>query len=120
MKIQKSQIEFNQSMLKRLIDLSLSLSTNGLSFRGHREDINQETSNKDLFIEKVKLVSKYDAVLAKHLAESNRNETYLNSTIPKYIPKCMADETLHKILNEVKPAKYFTTIVDSTIDIRIE
>ncbi|VVC37607.1 Domain of unknown function DUF4371 [Cinara cedri] len=29
----------------------------------------------------------------------------------------MADETLHTILNEVKQAKYFTIIVDSTVDI---
>ncbi|XP_060843751.1 uncharacterized protein LOC132923796 [Rhopalosiphum padi] len=81
MKVQKSQIEFNRSVLKRLIDLSLFLSTNGLPFRGHREDINQDTQSKGLFIEIVKLVSKYDAVLAKHLAESNRNETYLSPKI---------------------------------------
>lgn len=116
-KVQKSQIEFNRSVLKRLIDLSLFLSTNGLPFRGHREDINQETQNKGLFIEIVKLVSKYDAVLAKHLAESNRNETYLSPKIQNDILKCMADETLHTILNEVKQAKYFTIIVDSTVDI---
>lgn len=117
MKVQKSQIEFNRSVLKRLIDLSLFLSTNGLPFRGHREDINQDTQSKGLFIEIVKLVSKYDAVLAKHLAESNRNETYLSPKIQNDILKCMADETLHTILNEVKQAKYFTIIVDSTIDI---
>ncbi|XP_029348089.1 zinc finger MYM-type protein 5-like, partial [Acyrthosiphon pisum] len=81
MKVQKSQIEFNRSVLKRLIDLSLFLSTNGLPFRGHREDINQDTQSIGLFIEIVKLVSKYDAVLAKHLAESNRNETYLSPKI---------------------------------------
>ncbi|KAL4112674.1 hypothetical protein QTP88_016421 [Uroleucon formosanum] len=117
MKVQKSQIEFNRSVLKRLIDLSLFLSTNGLPFRGHREDINQDTQSKGLFIKIVKLVSKYNAVLAKHLAESNRNETYLSPKIQNDILKCMADETLHKILNEVKQAKYFTIIVDSTIDI---
>jgi len=116
-KVQKSQIEFNRSVLKRLIDLSLFLSTNGLPFRGHREDINQDTQNKGLFIEIVKLVSKYDAVLAKHLAESNQNETYLSPKIQNDILKCMADETLHTILIEVKQAKYFTIIVDSTIDI---
>jgi hypothetical protein len=114
-RVQKSQIEFNRSVLKRLIYLSLFLSTNGLPFRGHREDINQDTQNKGLFIEIVKLVSKYDAVLAKHLAKSNQNETYLSPKIQNDILKCMADETLHTILNEVKQAKYFKIIVDSTI-----
>ncbi|KAL4132669.1 hypothetical protein QTP88_009787 [Uroleucon formosanum] len=111
--------EFQKTLhvLKRLIDLSLFLSTNGLPFRGHREDINQDTQSKGRFIKIVKLVSKYDAVLAKHLAESNRNETYLSPKIQNDILKCMADETLHTILNEVKQAKYFTIIVDSTIDI---
>lgn len=58
---------------------------NGLPFQGHRENINQETPNKGLFIEIVELVSKYDAVLAKHLAESNRYETYLSPIkVPKF------------------------------------
>jgi hypothetical protein len=46
-------------VLKRLIDLFLFLSTNGLPFREHREDINQEKPNKGVFIEIVKLVPKY-------------------------------------------------------------
>lgn len=117
MKVLKSQIEFNRSVLKRLIDLSLFLLTNGFPFREHREDINQDTQSKGLFIEIVKLVSKYDAVLAKHLAESNRNETYLSPKIQNDILKCMADKTLHTILNEIIQAKYFTIIVDSTIGI---
>lgn len=56
-------------------------------------------------------------VLAKHFAESNRNETYSSPKIQNDILKCMADETFHTILNEVKQAKYFTIIVDLTIDI---
>lgn len=66
----------------------------------------------------VKLVSKYDAVLAKHLAESNRNETYLSHImIQNDIITSMAHETSQLLLNEIKLAKYFTVIVDSTIDI---
>lgn len=116
-KIQKSQIEHNRNVLKRLINLSLFLSTNGLPFRGHRENINDETPNKGLFLELVNLVSKYDAVLAKHLADSNRNETYLSHSIQNDILSSMAHETSQIILNEVKLAKYFTIIVDSTIDV---
>ncbi|VVC44090.1 Domain of unknown function DUF4371 [Cinara cedri] len=53
----------------------------------------------------------------KHLTDPNRNETYLSPKIQTDILKCMADKTLHTILNEVKQVKYFTIIVDSTIDI---
>ncbi|VVC33994.1 Domain of unknown function DUF4371 [Cinara cedri] len=120
-KVKKSQIEFNRSVLKRLIDISLFLSTNFLPFQGHREVINQDTQNKGLFIEIVKLVSKYDAFLAKHLAESNRNETYLSPKIQNDTLKCMADETLHTTLNGVKQAKYlqlFLRFVDQQGDIK--
>lgn len=54
-------------MLKWLFDLPLFLSMNGLPFWGDKEDINQETPNKGFFIGIVKLVSKYYAVLTKHL-----------------------------------------------------
>lgn len=57
------------------------LAKNGLPFRGYREKFSHETPNQGLFIELVKLVSKYDAVLAKHLAESNRNKMYLSHMI---------------------------------------
>lgn len=62
-------------------------------------------------------MSKYDAVLAKHLAESNRNEIYLCHMIQADIITSMAHETVQLILNEIKLAKYFSIIVDSTIDI---
>ncbi|XP_022166089.1 zinc finger MYM-type protein 1-like, partial [Myzus persicae] len=90
---------------------------NGLPFRGHREKFDYETPNQGLFIELVKLVSKYDAVLAKHLAVSNKNETYLSHMIQNDIIKSMAHETVQLILYEIKLAKYFTIIIDSTIDI---
>ncbi|KAL4112477.1 hypothetical protein QTP88_016257 [Uroleucon formosanum] len=102
-------------ILKSRISKDITIQQNLMKVQ--KEDINQDTQSKGLFIEIVKLVSKDDAVLAKHLAESNRNETYLSLKIQNDILKCMADETLHKILNEVKQAKYFTIIVDSTIDI---
>lgn len=114
---EKNEKKHNRNVLKRLIDLSLFLTKNGLPFRGHREKFINETPNQGLFIELVKLVSKYDAVLAKHLAESNRNETYLSHMIQDDIIKSMAHETVQLILYEIKLAKYFTIIVDSTIDI---
>ncbi|KAL4141516.1 hypothetical protein QTP88_004145 [Uroleucon formosanum] len=113
----KKEKEHNRNVLKRLIDLSLFLAKNGLPFRGHRENFSYKTPNQGLFIELVKLVSKYDAVLAKHLAESNKNETYLSHMIQNDIIKSMAHETVQLILNEIKLAKYFTIIIDSTIDI---
>lgn len=114
---ERNKKEHNRNVLKRLIDLSLFLAKNGLPFRGHREKFSHETPNQGLFVELVKLISKYDAVLAKHLAESNRNETYLSCMIQNDIIKSMAHETVQLILYEIKLAKYFTIIVDSTIDI---
>jgi len=90
--IQQNLIKISNRIYSKCVKtVNRLLSTNGLPFRGHREDINQETQNKRHFIEIVQLVSKYDAVLAKHLAESNRNETYLSTKIRNDILKWMAD-----------------------------
>ncbi|XP_025202803.1 zinc finger MYM-type protein 1-like [Melanaphis sacchari] len=113
----KSEKEHNRNVLKRLIDVSLFLAKNGLPFRGHKEKLNDGKSNNGLFLELVKLIAKYDAVLCKHLLESKRNQTYLSNLIQNDIIEAMAQETLQLILKEVKIAKYFSIIIDSTIDI---
>lgn len=104
--------------MERLIDTSLFLEKNCVSFRGRREkssDENTETLNQGLFLELIKFLSKYDAVLGKHLSNSNKNETYLSRVIQNDIIKAMTNETLYIILNKIKFAKYFSIIIDSTI-----
>ncbi|KAL4121241.1 hypothetical protein QTP88_013793 [Uroleucon formosanum] len=117
MRAEKSEKEHNRNVLKRLIDVSLFLAKNGLPFRGHKEKLNDGKSNNGLFLELVKLIAKYDAVLCKHLLESKRSQTYLSNLIQNDIIEAMAQETLQLILKEVKIAKYFSIIIDSTIDI---
>jgi hypothetical protein len=116
--LERRQIEENRRLVKRLIDVALFLAKQGLPFRGHREYSCMGTSvNEGNFLETCKLLSKYDAVLAKHISESKRNETYFSHTIQNEIIHAMAQETLKCIVNEVKESKYYSIIVDSTIDI---
>ena len=103
----------------RIIDTVLFLSQQGLPFRGHREQQGRGSSdlNEGNFLELLKLLSKYDSILADHLAFSKRNETYLSHQIQDELIRALADQLLSKIKDQLVVAKYFAVIVDSTIDI---
>ena len=64
----------NRDVLRRLPDITLFLSKQNLAFRGHREYSGKGSigSNEGNFLEIVKLLSKYDAVLANHLQHSKK------------------------------------------------
>lgn len=56
-----NETEKNRDILKRLIDATCFLAMQELPFRGHRE--NEESVNKDNYIELLNLLSTYDITL---------------------------------------------------------
>lgn len=63
------------------------------------------------------LFKKYDVVLAEHFINAKRNAKYSSHIIQNEILNLMAEEASLKIINDIKFAKYFTLILDSTQDI---
>ena len=55
--LHNEEVRRNRNMLQHHIDMVVYLSTQGISFRGHREDAT--SSNKGNFVEGVKLLAKY-------------------------------------------------------------
>uniref|UniRef100_H3AQA2 DUF4371 domain-containing protein n=1 Tax=Latimeria chalumnae TaxID=7897 RepID=H3AQA2_LATCH len=92
------------------------LAQQGLAFRGHRE-YSCGSQNEGNYLELLKLLAKYDALLAQHIKTSKRNETYLSHHIQNDVIHALATEVLSAINHEVQEAKFFSVIVDSTIDI---
>uniref|UniRef100_H2ZXC9 DUF4371 domain-containing protein n=1 Tax=Latimeria chalumnae TaxID=7897 RepID=H2ZXC9_LATCH len=111
----------NRQILKKLIDSALFLAKQGLAFRGHREyscDCTGETSqNEGNYLELLKLLAKYDALLAQHIETSKRNEIYSSHHIQNDFIHALATEVLSAIKHKVQEAKFFSVIVDSTIGI---
>lgn len=102
-----------------------------MAFRGHRggsisklsepeETIHENPGN---FMATIRLLAKYDVVLAQHLLKGKdhpRSVTYLSNTIQNEIINILGESVRRKILSEIKEAKYFSIMLDSTPDITHE
>ena len=106
-------------ILGSIIDAVLYLGKQGLAFRGHREHsgLGESMTNEGNFLELIKLLGKKDDLLKQHLFLSDRNATYLSPDIQNDLIQSISAQILSKIVGEIKQAKYFAVIVDSTIDI---
>lgn len=120
-----------RNILHRLLDVTLFLAQQNLAFRGHREDISSE--NRGNFLELVQLLAKYDPVLKEHclkLEESAGGSKRVSLThqrtkrVPSYLSKgiqnefilCLGEHVRQKIIEDIKKAKYYGIIFDSTPD----
>lgn len=119
MKAETERIQRNRRILHRLIDTTLFLARQGLAFRGHREyaGLGSSSSNEGNFLELLKLLAQYDSLLQEHMRNPTGRVTYMSHQSQNEIISALASETLSCITAEVKAAKFYSAIVDSTIDI---
>jgi hypothetical protein len=117
-----SQIEAEKdrwrAVLKRLLEVIKLLSTQNLALRGHVETL--DVANPGNFIAVLKLLSKYDPVMANHFAYIRQNPrcvSYLSHDIQNEFIALLATAVRGKILDEIREAKYFGILFDSTPDI---
>lgn len=113
-KMEKSEIMKNREALKRLIDIILYLAKQCLPLRGHDES--ETSKNKGNFLELVDLLRKYDGILAGHLANASKVSKYTSGLIQNELLDHLSRRVLDSIINNIKQAKYFSIIVDSTLD----
>lgn len=108
-----------KNLLYRLLDISLFLAKQNIAFRGHDEG--PDSLNKGNFLELVKLLSKYDVVLKEHmlyLEQQNSSQvTYLSPDIQNEFISVLANHVKYQLISEIKSAKYFGIMFDSTPDI---
>ena len=108
-----------REILQSVIDVIKFLSKQNLPFRGHREDSN--STNQGNFLETLKLIAKYNPVINEHLSATRLSKkvmtTYLSPTIQNELIELLGKKVKHLILEEVKDAKYFSILLDSTPDV---
>lgn len=105
--------------MKRVVVVICFLAKRGLAFRGTNELVGSPHNGNYLGI--LELVAKFDDFLATHLAkyanQGRGRASYLSSTICDELISKIALDVRSQIIGEIKEAKYFSIIVDSTPDV---
>nr|XP_012563280.1 unnamed protein product [Hydra vulgaris] len=95
-------------------------SLQNLAFRGQRE--NESSLNKGNFLQMLEMLPKYDPVLKEHLMRlkqttSTTSVSYLSPQTQNKLIKVLANHVKEILINDIKAARYFETMFDSTPDI---
>lgn len=106
-------------VLCRVVAVTKFLSIRGLAFFGQDETIGSLSNGN--FLGCLELLSEFDPFLAKHLElygnPGSGRTSYLSSTTVNEFIHLMAKNVFNIIISEIKPAKFFSIILDSTPDI---
>lgn len=115
----KNEVSYWREVLKRVIETVKFLSSRGKPFFGDDETIGSVHNGN--FLGCLELIAKFDPLLSAHLAKYGNpgrgNTNYMSSTSIDEFVHLMAKKVLDNIVEEVKRAKYFSIIVDSTPDV---
>ena len=108
-----------REILHSVVEVIKFVRKQNFSLRGHRE--NSNSRNQENFLETLKLVAKYNAVIEKHFSviqlSSNCMTKYFSPTIQKELIELPGKKVKYLILEEIKAAKYFSILLDSTPDV---
>lgn len=98
-----------------IINVTITLATCNLSFRGHREIIGQ--SNSWNFLSIIQLLARFDPVLKELLERPQGSFKYLSPSNQNEIIYIIAKRVQCDIQEEINSAPFFSVIMDTTQDI---
>lgn len=115
----KKEKSFWRQVLTRLLDVTLTLSTCNLAFRGHRENISDiaVSSSKGNFLSIVELLAKYDPILHELLSKPKGQIKYLSPKIQNELIAVLVQKVEKALINEIVTAPFYSIIFDTTQDI---
>ncbi|XP_065673891.1 zinc finger MYM-type protein 1-like [Hydra vulgaris] len=113
------EMNYWKAVLHRIVEVIKFLGAKVLSFSGDNEQFNK--INHGNFLGTLELLAKFYPFIAQHIEKyGNRGKgtpSYLSSTIYEELLLLMKNDIIKIILKELKAAKYYSLIVDSTPDI---
>lgn len=122
------EISYWKNILKRVVAVIKGLASRGLAFRGSNEKFgDQHSGNYFSFLDinsrsimLLELIAEFDPLLTKYIEryanQGSGTTSYLSKTVCDEFIYLMAEKVLIYISDEIKKAKYFSLIVDSTPD----
>jgi len=98
----QNQVKIKKSLdiIKRLIDIVICLAKGGRPFRGHDES--KISIARELFLDFVDLMSKYDSTLKDYLTNGPQNAVYTGRKIQNDIIISISNIILRKISHSVQ------------------
>lgn len=115
----EQEIHYWREVLKRVVAAVKYLTVQGLDLRGTNEHLNRLDCGN--FLGLLQFLAEFDPFMAEHLRQfadkDSGSTSYVSKTTCEELIALMADKVTNEILKEVKEAKYFGIILDSTPDI---
>lgn len=114
-----TETKYWNEVVIRVISVIKFLTSRGLSFRGDNEIFG--VTNNGNFLGILELISEFDPFLKSHIERHGNkgkgHPSYLSKTICNEIIILLQNNVINFILAEIKEAKYFSIIMDSTPDL---
>ena len=118
-RITESNIAQNRYIIRCMADAILFCGKQCIALRGHRDDSTADSEvNKGNFLALLDYsIRSGNAALAKHLKEASKNAIYTSKTTQNQLIECIGDHIRHKIIQEIKQAKYYSVLCDEVVDV---
>jgi len=115
----QTETNYWKEVLIRVVAVVKSLSSQGLAMKGHDDKFGSSYSGN--FVMSLELIAEFDPFLKNHISKfGNKGKgttSYLSFTVFEQFIEIMGEKVKKTIVNEIKNAKYFSIIVDSTPNI---
>ncbi|KYM95568.1 Zinc finger MYM-type protein 1, partial [Cyphomyrmex costatus] len=115
----EQEMRYWTQVLRRVVAVIRFLGERGLALRGSDEHFNSPHNGN--YLGALELIAEFDPFLKQHIQnygdKGQGNVSYLSKTVCEEFIILMGDVLLERIKNEMKDAKYWGLIVDSTPDV---
>uniref|UniRef100_H3ARI2 TTF-type domain-containing protein n=1 Tax=Latimeria chalumnae TaxID=7897 RepID=H3ARI2_LATCH len=98
-------VEENRKYMRAVVESLRFTACQTIAQRAHRED--EQSTNRDNFLELLHLLGKFDSVIKKKLSDGPSNAKYVHHDIQNEIVDIMANMIRKQISEEVKAAEHF-------------
>ena len=106
---------FWRGVLERIVNVTLTLASCNLAFRGHREVLGQPNSGNFLAI--IELLACYDPVLKELISRPQGSIKYLSPAIQNELIHILSLRVQQNITADINEAPFFSIIMDTTQDL---
>ncbi|GAA6090969.1 zinc finger MYM-type protein 1-like [Tachysurus ichikawai] len=108
-----------REVLTRLVAIIQSLAERNIALRGSTDTLNKPDNSN--FLKEVELMAKFDPIMKQHVGRvesgAGSHKHYLGKKIQNELIDSISTKILEKILEEIKTSKYFSIILDCTLDL---